>query len=407
MKRALTVFLAILMVAALASCGGNTTTTTASSAAADSAAASTAAADTGDTIKIGYISDLTGSTSVWGQAGLNGAKLAVEDVNAAGGVLGKKIEVVPMDGKGDPADSVSAYKKLVEESKIVASVGTNFSSCNIPMAAVADELHVPILGTAASNELVTIDESGKLHPYSFRMCFIDSFQGTVVGTYAAKNLSYKTGAMLTVAGNAYSEGVGSFIKTAFEKNGAKMVASEQCQDADTDFRAQLSNIKSQNPDVLFIIMTDYSKIALVAQQARELGMKCQFMGTDGWDSAELAKAANGALEGSYYLSRIGFNSDAAAKFGERYKSVYNIDLEGECLFGYDGIMWVVDALKRANSTDPVAVRDALENTDTFTGLIGTLVMDAKTHNPAMDCAIYTCKGDKFEFKEIVKASDIK
>lgn len=359
-----------------------------------------------DTIKIGYISDLTGSTNIWGQAGLNGAMLAVEDVNAAGGVLGKKIEVVPMDGKGDAADSVSAFKKLVEEHGIVASVGTNFSSCNIPMAAVADEVKVSILGTATSNELVTIDENGKLHPYSFRMCFIDSFQGEVLGNYAASELGFKKAALLTVAGNTYSEGVGAYIEESFKKAGGEVVAVEQCQDADTDFRAQLSNIAAKNPDVLFIVMTDYAKIALTAQQAREQGMTCTFMGTDGWDSGELAAAAKGALEGSYYLSRIGFNSDEAAAFGERYKEEYKIALEGECLFGYDGVMWVVDAIKRANSADPVAVRDALEATDTFKGLIGTLIMNAETHNPAMDCAIYTCKNDAFEFYEIIEYSSL-
>lgn len=396
MKKVVSLLLAVMLMLSLAACGGGT-------AAPDPAKP----AESSDTIKIGYISDLTGTTSLWGQAGLNGALLAVEDVNAAGGVLGKQIEVVPMDGKGDPADSVSAYKRLVEENGIVASIGTNFSSCNIPMASVADELHVPILGTATSNELVTLDEAGTLHPYSFRMCFIDSFQGTVVGTYAVKTLGYKTSAMLTVAGNSYSEGVGAYIVDAVTAAGGEMVAQEQCQDADTDFRAQLSNISAKNPDVLFIVLTDYSKIALVAQQARELGMTCQFMGTDGWDSGELAAAASGALEGSYYLSRIGFNSENAATFGKRYQEVYKIDLEGECLFGYDGVMWVVDAITRANSADPVAVRDALEATDTFEGLIGTLIMDSATHNPAMDCAIYTCKDSAFEFADIIKYADLK
>lgn len=405
MKKFVSFLLTGAMVLSLAACGGNGTSAT-QGATSGGSGESKAAGSSSDTIKIGYISDLTGSTSLWGQAGLNGALLAVEDVNEAGGVLGKQIEVVPMDGKGEPADSVSALKKLIDENGIVASIGTNFSSCNIPMASVADEMHVPILGTATSNEQVTIDENGKLHPYSFRMCFIDSFQGTVIGSYAAKDLGYKKAAILTVAGNTYSEGIGQFIIDAFKDNGGEVVSEEQCQDADTDFRAQLSNMAKKEPDVLFIVMTDYSKIALVAQQARELGMKCQFMGTDGWDSGELAKAANGALEGSYYLSRIGFNSEEAAKFGERYQEVYNIALEGECLFGYDGVMWVVDAIKRANSDDPEKVRDALEATDTFEGLIGTLIMDPETHNPAMDCAVYTCEGDAFKFHEIIKYEDL-
>lgn len=405
MKKLLSLVLAMLMLVSLAACGGDSSSGGGSSSSGGSGG-STGGSD-GDTIKIGYISDLTGSTSLWGQAGLDGAEMAVKDVNEAGGVLGRKIEVVGMDGKGEPADSVSALRKLIEDNGIVASIGTNFSSCNIPMASVADEMKVPILGTATSNELVTIDESGKLHPYSFRMCFIDSFLGTALGTYAAVTRGYKTGALLTVAGNTNSESVGQFTADAFEANGGSMVASEQCQESDTDFRAQMSNIAGKSPDVLFIIMNDYSKTALVAQQARELGLTCQFMGHDGWDSGELAAAANGALEGSCYLSRIGFNSEDGKAMAERYeKENPGKSVEAEILFGYDGIMWVVDAINRAGSADPTAVRDALEATDTFEGLIGTLVMDSSTHNPTMDCAVYECTNNAFVFKEIIKASDL-
>ena len=123
--------------------------------------------DSGDTIKIGYVSALSGDTALWGQAGLNGMNLTVKDINEAGGVLGKQVEVIGLDGKGEPADSVSAYRKLVDDYGVCAVVGTNFSSCNIPMAAVADEKQVPVIATAASNELVTVDENGNLHPYSF------------------------------------------------------------------------------------------------------------------------------------------------------------------------------------------------------------------------------------------------
>ena len=167
MKKALALLLALVMVFSLAACGQKAKE---------------------DTIKIGYIGDLSGGTALWGNAGKFGAMEAIEEINAAGGVLGKKLELVAMDGKGEAADSVNALRKLITDEHIVAEIGTNFSSCNIPMAAVADELKVPIIGTAASNELVTVDENGKLHPYSFRMCFIDSYLGTVMGTYATKNL---------------------------------------------------------------------------------------------------------------------------------------------------------------------------------------------------------------------------
>lgn len=392
MKKTVAIMLALILILALAACG-NTATPATPAATAES-----------DTIKIGYVSDLTGSTALWGTAGQYGAEEAVAEVNAAGGVLGgKKLELVPMDGKGEAADSVSAFKKLVEEHHIVASIGTNFSSCNIPMASVADEVKVPILGTAASNELVTVDENGNLHPYSFRMCFIDSYLGTVIGNYTTKTLNFTKAALFTVAGNTNSESVGAFIKDAFEANGGSIVADEQCQEGDVDFRAQLTNIKAAEPEVIFVIMNDYAKTATFAKQARELGIEATLMGHDGWDSAQLAGEAQGALEGGLYVSRIGFNSPEAKAFGEKIVEKHNISMEAECLFGYDGVMWIVDAITRAGSADPVAIRDALEATEVFEGLIGTLVMDPATHNPSMACAIYECQNDSFVFKEIVEA----
>lgn len=406
-KKVLAIALAAAMtLGLLAGCSGSSSSAAASTAASTSTATSTATSTTaasGDTIKIGYVSDLSGSTALWGQAGLNGAKLAVEDINKAGGVLGHQIEVVAGDGKGDPTDSVNALKKLITSDGIVAEVGTNFSSCNIPMAEVADQMKVPILGTATSNVLVTADEQGNLKPYSFRMCFIDSFMGDVMGNYLYKTMNFKTAAIIEDSTSAYSVAIGDYFTKAFEGAGGKVVTVEQIQSSDTDFRSVLTKMSSNDFDVLFIPLTDYDKIAAIASQARQLGMKCQFAGADGWDSGELASMANGALEGSVYCSRIGFNSDDSAAFKDRYEKTYNIAAEAECLFGYDGVQWICQAIKDANSTDPTAIRDALEATTTFKGLIGTLKMDPKTHNPQMDAAIFTCKDNAFTFKEIYKA----
>ena len=397
MKRVSALLLTLLMALTLVACGNK-------SSGSEAAKPAETPAASGDTIKIGYVSDLTGATALWGTAGQYGAELAIKEINDAGGVLdGKMLELVPMDGKGEAADSVSAFKNLVEVHHIVASVGTNFSSCNIPMASVADEVKVPILGTAASNELVTVDENGNLHPYSFRMCFIDSYLGTVVGNYAYDTLGVKSAALFTVAGNTNSESVGQFLRDAFTAKGGTIVADEQCQEGDVDFRALLANIGAKNPDIVFVIMNDYAKNATFAKQAREMGIDCMLMGHDGWDSAQLAGEAEGALENCLYVSRIGFSTPEAKAFGEEVAKAYNTTMEGECLFGHDGVMWLVDAINRAGSADPEAIRDALEQTDVFEGLIGTLVMDPATHNPSMACAVYECHGDSFEFKEIIEA----
>ncbi len=406
-KKIVALLVALLMFTALV--GGcaspsasaeSTATPAAPQESADPAATGApAAAPAGEPIKIGYVSALSGDTALWGQAGLNGMLFAAEKINAEGGILGRPVEVIGLDGKGDPADSVSAYKKLVEEEGVCAVVGTNFSSCNIPIAAVADELKVPVIATAASNERVTVDENGKLHPYSFRLCFIDSFQGTVIGRYAAVQLGLKKGAIITDITDAYSTGVGSYIAESFAANGGTMVASEQAQSGDNDFRAQLTKIAEAQPDVLFIPWI-YQNVALIAKQARELGINCVMLGTDGWDSNELADLAGGALEGASYVSRIGFNTQEAKDYAKEYEAKYNIAVEAECLFGNDGLLWIKHAMERANSADPTAIRDALESTDRFTGLLGTMTMDPATHNPQRECAIFTCKEGVFEFREI-------
>ena len=311
MKKTLALILALVMVVALAACGGTTSTTTTTTTAETTAAGS-------DTIKIGYIGDLSQSTALWGNAGMYGALEAIEEVNAAGGVLdGKMLELVAMDGKGESADSVNALRKLITDNGIVAEIGTNFSSCNIPMASVADELKVPIIGTAASNELVTIDENGNLHPYSFRMCFLDAYIGTVVGTYATKDLGYTKGALFTINGDTNSEAVGQFIKDAFLANGGTLVSEEQCMSGDREFRAQLAKIKAADPEVIFVVMNDYAMNATFAKQAREMDINSMLMGHDGWDSDQLAEEAQGALDGCQYVSRIGFEMPEANDFADK------------------------------------------------------------------------------------------
>lgn len=368
--------------------------------AAPAAEATAAPAAEAETIKIGYVSALSGDTALWGQAGLNGMLMTAEKVNAAGGVLGRQIEVIGLDGRGDPQDSVNAYNKLVDEYKVVAVVGTNFSSCNIPIAAVADVKKVPVVATAASNELVTVDESGKLHPYSFRLCFIDSFQGTKMAEYVLKK-GIKTAAILTNIGDSYSVGVSKFTVDAFTAGGGTMVAQEEANSGDNDYRAQLSKIAKAKPEVLFIPWI-YQDVALISKQARELGLECQFVGFDGWDSMELPTLAEGSLEGAIFGSRPGFNTPEAKAYGEEYKAKYNIELEGECLFGNDGLLWVVQAINEAGSVDPTAIRDKLEATTSFKGLIGEMSVDPATHNPQRELAIFTIVGAEEKYLEMFK-----
>ena len=167
--------------------------------------------DTENPIKIGYVGALSGDTALWGQAGLNGMELTAKQLNEDGGILGREVQIIGLDGKGVADDSVTAYKQLVEEYGVCAVVGTNFSSCNIPIAAVAGELKVPVIATAASNEQVTVDTDGNLHPYSFRLCFIDSYMGYLAGNYAYTELGLKTCAVIEDITDSYSTSVGNYM----------------------------------------------------------------------------------------------------------------------------------------------------------------------------------------------------
>ena len=353
----------------------------------------------GEPIKIGYIGALTGETALWGQAGLNGMLLAEQDINEAGGILGRPVKVVPYDGKGEPLDSVNALNKLIDQDKVVAVVGTNFSSCNIPMASVADDKKVPVIATAASSPLVTVDESGKLHPYSFRIGFTDPFQGRVIASFAYNRLSIRNAAVLTNIADAYSTGITEYLVEEFERLGGNIVARENASSGDNDFRAQLSKIKDAQPEALFVPWI-YKDVALIVKQARELGIDAVFIGADGWDSQDLPQLAGDAIAGGYFCSRPAFNTPAAQEFAKRYEEVYGITAEAECLFGYDGLMWIKEVIEREGAADSESIRNGLENTTHFEGLLGAMSIDPATHDPVRDAAIFKIENGAIFFVEL-------
>ena len=345
-----------------------------------------------DTIQIGYVGALSGETAVWGQAGLNGMKLTAKEINDKGGILGKKIEIIGLDGQGKPIDSVNALKKLQEN--VLAVIGTNFSSCNIAMAPVADQAGVPLIATAASNPKVTVDETGKLHPFSFRIGFIDPFQGEILANFASNDLKAKTAAVILDQGSDYSAGLSAFFEKQFVKNGGQVVVKVEAHSGDNDFRAQLSKIQSIKPDVILVPWI-YKDVALIANQARELGIKAKLLGGDGWDSKELLTMAGPALEGCYYTSQPSFANPVTKPFAEAYQKEYNLAPETEALFGHDGLYWIKAAVEKAGKVDRAALRDELEKTTNFQGLMGTMSVDPLTHNPAKPASIYQVASGKF------------
>lgn len=403
MKKTIVIFTIISLVVALfAGCANTPAPTTAPSTAPSTEvteAPSASQAATG-TINVGWMEDLSGQYAIWGQAGLNGMQMAADEINAAGGVNGQQIKVVGLDCQNDPQKTVNTYTQMVDQYNCVAVVGTNFSSCNIPVAAVANTKKVPVVGTACSNDLVTIDKDGNLNPYSFRLCFIDSYQGAKMAEYLLSQ-GYKNAAIITNAADAYSTGLTQFFTETFTAGGGTIVDAEQANGGDTDFRAQLSKIQGTNPDVLVIPWTS-NDVANIAKQAKEIGLTAQMAGFDGWDDAQVPTLAAGALEGGIYCSRPGFALPDAQAFAEQYKAKYGIDPEAEALYGYDGLNWIVQCIKQANSTDPTIIRDQLENTTSFDGLLGPMSVDPKTHNPNRELAIFKIVGDKEVYQNVIQ-----
>lgn len=364
---------------------------------ATDAAPTTPDLSTTEPIKIGYVGDLSGSTAVWGQAGLNGALMTAEEINAAGGILGRRVEIVSADGRGQAADSVNAFNKLIDQDKVVAVIGTNFSGCNAAMAPIADAKHIPLLATAASNPKVTVDpETGLLHPYSFRIGFIDPFQGEVLANFAFNELKFTKAAIITNVADDYSVGLTKFFEEQFVKVGGEVVIKVEGQSGDNDFRAQLSNVAALEPEVLMIPWT-YKDVALIANQARELGITAVVIGGDGWDSTDLLTMAGPALEGGYYTSQASYANEITKPFAAAYLAQFGIVAETEALFTHDGLYWLKDAFERAGAVDTALLRDALESTTAFTGLMGDMSIDPATHNPSKPAVINTVKDGAFVY----------
>lgn len=333
------------------------------------------------TIKIGHQVALTGPNATWGQSESNALKMAVEKINADGGVLGKKLEVIAYDNRADKLEAVNVAKRLVEQDKVVAIIGPAQSGVTNAIREVNNSAKVPLIATTATNPKVTVADDGSVVPYTFRVCFIDPFQGTVAAQFALKDLGAKTAAVLYDVGDEYSQFLGKYFVEGFEKGGGKITANEAFRSGELDFRAQLGKIKAGKPDVLFI-PTMQKEAALAAKQARDLGIKSTFLGGDGWASPDLIDLAGAAVDGAYFVNIAAIEDPAIQDFIKAYTEKYKADpVLPNPLMAYDAAIWIADALKRAGSTDGAKLKEALENTKDLPVLTGKLTIDPATHNP--------------------------
>jgi branched-chain amino acid transport system substrate-binding protein len=338
-----------------------------------------ASAPTSDTIKIGWIGSLTGDQAVWGTCESNTVKMLIEEVNANGGILGKQVEGVYYDTKGDAAEAVNAVKRLITQDKVVAIIGPNASGQAISISAVLEQYKVADIATVATNPKVTVGEDGKAKPYNFRVCFIDPYQGAVAAGYAFDKLGLKNAAVLYDVASDYSQGFTEFFEKTFTEKGGKIVAKEGFKEGDMDFRPQLTKIKESNPD-LILMPYYYKEVALSANQARELGIDATLIGGDGWPSEQLMEMAADAIEGSYIVNHLDFNDPEVKPLQDAYKAKYNLPLELNGYMAHDAFKLLEAAIKDANSTDPVKITESLTKV-TVEGVTGTIKISEEDHNP--------------------------
>ena len=372
---------AMLLVAAMvAGCGGS-------------------APKAADVIKIGHAVALTGDSSMWGQAEKNALEMEIEKINKAGGVLGKKIQLIAYDTRADATEAVNVTKRLVSQDKVSAIIGPGQSGVAIAMTSVTEPGKVPFLATTATNPKVTVDDkTQKVREYAFRTCFIDPFQGTVAAQFAVKDLKAKSAAVIYDVGSDYSSFLGKYFVEEFNKQKGNIVANEAFRSNELDFRAILGKVKQANPDVVFV-PTMQKEAALILKQARDLGITAKFVGGDGWGSPDIVTLGGSAVEGSFFVNLASNDDPDIQNFIKDYKAKFNQEpVLPNPVMAIDGLMAVVEAIKKANSTDPVKITEQLVKIKDLQVLTGKLTIDPLTHNPLNKPAvIQEIKGGKFIF----------
>lgn len=351
-----------------------------------------------DTIRIGEYASLTGKEATFGQSSHNGTLLAVEEVNAAGGVLGRKLELKTEDTQSKAGEPATVVRKLITRDRVVAVLGEVASSRSLEAAPIAQQAKIPMISPSSTNPRVT-----EVGDYIFRVCFVDPFQGTVMANFAWNRLNVRKVAILTDVKSDYSLGLAQFFKQRLGELGGQVVAEQSFSGGDKDFKAQLTAIRAASPDGLFV-PAYYTDVGLIARQAKELGMNIPLFGGDGWESPKLIEIGGDAVEGKYYSTHYSPEDPSAAVKGfvERYKARFGGEVpDAMGALGYDSVMVLVDAIKRAGTTEPAKLRDALAATRDFDGVTGRTSMDAR-RNASKAAVIITVKDGKFQFVERVE-----
>ncbi|HJQ37680.1 MAG TPA: ABC transporter substrate-binding protein [Thermoanaerobaculia bacterium] len=351
---------------------------------------------TGD-IPIGVYAALTGDQAAFGNATVQGVKLAAEEINAAGGILGRKIRLVIEDDAGRPDQAASVVTKLITSDNALVVIGENSSTQSLAGAPICQQNKVPMISPSSTNPSVT--EKGD---YIFRVCFTDPYQGKALAAFVKNSLKLDTAAMLVDKKTDYSIGLAQFFRKEYEALGGKIVVEQSYSGGDTDFRPQLTAIKSTKPKVLFI-PGFYTEVGQIAIQARDLGITIPMVGGDGWDSPSLTEIGGKSVDGSYFSNHyfVGDPSPRVQEFVKKIRDRNGRNPDANASLGYDALHIVAQAITRAGSLDRKAIRDQIAVTKDYPGVSGTITM-GPDRNPIKPLAIIKIENAQMTFAEWVK-----
>jgi len=348
-------------------------------------------------IRIGEFGALSGDTATFGETTHEGVQMAVEEINAAGGIHGRKIQLITEDDQGRPDQATLVVEKLITHDRVHALVGEVASSNSLAAAPIAQRYSVPMISPSSTNPKVT--QQGD---YIFRVCFIDPFQGKVAAKFAYGSLKARTAAVLRDQKSDYSLGLADVFKKEFQDQGGKVVLDKAYSSGDVDFKAQLTAIREAEVDLIYV-PGYYGEVGLIAKQARSIGLKQPLMGGDGWESEELYKIGGAALEGCYFSNHCAPDSTEpqVRGFVARYQVRWNHEPGALAMLGYDAIKTLADALGRSKDLKGASIRDALAQTKDFAGVTGNISIDAD-RNAVKSAVILRIQGGRAVYQETVR-----
>jgi branched-chain amino acid transport system substrate-binding protein len=352
-----------------------------------------------DAIRIGHFASLTGDTATFGQSADRGMQLAIQEINAAGGVLGRPLALITEDDRSVTEEARSAAQKLLQRDGVVALLGEVASSRSLAAAPEAQRARIPMISPASTNPKVT-----EVGDYVFRACFIDPFQGAVMARFAKQELGARRVAILLDYKQDYSVGLADYFRRTFRELGGEIVADERYTSGDIEFRAQLTTVRAANPDAIFV-PGYYTEVGLIAKQARELGIDVPMLGGDGWDSEKTLEIGGPAVEGYYFSTHYSADADSpkVQEFVERYRETYGAVPDAMAALGYDTALILADALGRAGSPEGARLRDAIAATRDFDGVTGRISIDPE-RNARKDAVVLKIENGRFRYYRTIPSA---